>query len=33
MVEGRLLLGQSTPLRITNNDLEKLEEFIKDHGF
>ncbi|NLJ75919.1 MAG: hypothetical protein GX325_01495 [Peptococcaceae bacterium] len=33
IVEGRLLLGQSTPLKITNDDLEKLEEFIRGHGF
>ncbi|MDD2553998.1 MAG: hypothetical protein PHP51_05450 [Desulfotomaculaceae bacterium] len=33
IAEGRLLLGQSPPLRITDDDLEKLEEFIKGHGF
>lgn len=33
IAEGRLLLGQSPPLKITGEDLEKLEEFIRDHGF
>ncbi|MDD4334185.1 MAG: hypothetical protein PHY77_01090 [Desulfotomaculaceae bacterium] len=33
ITEGRLLLGQSSPLKITDDDLEKLEEFIKGHGF
>lgn len=33
LAEGRLLLGQSQPLRITSDDLEKLEEFIRESGF
>lgn len=33
IAEGRLLLGQSPPLKITGEDLEKLEEFIRGHGF
>lgn len=33
IAEGRLLLGQSPPLKITGGDLEKLEEFIRGHGF
>ena len=33
IIEGHLLLGQSSPLTITGDDLEKLEEFIKEHGF
>lgn len=33
LLEGRLLLGQSPPLRITDEDLEKLEEFIRESGF
>lgn len=33
IAEGRLLLGQSPPLKITDDDLEKLEEFIRGHGF
>lgn len=33
IIEGRLLLGQSSPLRVTNEDLEKLENFIKESGF
>ncbi|MFX4262402.1 hypothetical protein ACOBQJ_09375 [Pelotomaculum propionicicum] len=33
IAEGRLLLGQSPPLKITGDDLEKLEEFIRGHGF
>ncbi len=33
LAEGRLLLGQSQPLKITDNDLEKLEEFIRESGF
>ena len=32
-IEGRLLLGQSSPLKITSEDLEKLEDFIKYSGF
>ena len=31
--EGRLLLGQSPPLKVTDEDLEKLEEFIRENGF
>lgn len=33
IAEGRLLLGQSQPLKITSDDLEKLEEYIKQSGF
>ena len=33
IAEGRLLLGQSPPLKITGGDLEKLEEFIRESGF
>lgn len=33
ILEGRLLLGQSPPLRVTEEDLEKLEEFIRENGF
>ncbi|MBP7332879.1 MAG: hypothetical protein KBA08_11415 [Firmicutes bacterium] len=33
LAEGRLLLGQSRPLKITGDDLEKLEEFIRESGF
>lgn len=33
ILEGRLLLGQKPPLRITEADLEKLEEFIRESGF
>jgi hypothetical protein len=33
LIEGRLLLGGGNPTRITNDDLEKLEEFIKQSGF
>ena len=33
IIEGRLLLGQSSPLKITGEDLEKLEEFIRENGF
>lgn len=32
-IEGRLLLGGGSPTRITNEDLNKLEEFIKESGF
>ncbi len=32
-IEGRMLLGQSSPLKITSEDLEKLEDFIKYSGF
>ncbi|NLI13641.1 hypothetical protein [Pelotomaculum propionicicum] len=33
IAEGRLLLGQSPPLKITGDDLKKLEEFIRESGF
>lgn len=33
IIEGRLLFGQSSPLKITDEDLEKLEEFIRESGF
>ena len=33
ILEGRLLLGQKPPLKITEEDLEKLEEFIRESGF
>jgi hypothetical protein len=33
ILEGRLLLGQKPPLKITEEDLEKLEEFIRKNGF
>jgi hypothetical protein len=33
ILEGRLLLGLSPPLRVTEEDLEKLEEFIRESGF
>ncbi len=33
VIEGHLLLGQSSPLRITSEDLDKLENFIKESGF
>lgn len=33
ILEGRLLLGQEPPLKITEEDLEKLEEFIRESGF
>lgn len=33
ITEGRLLLGQSPSLKITEDDLEKLEEYIKQSGF
>lgn len=33
IIEGRLLLGQSSPLKITSEDLNKLEDFIKESGF
>ena len=32
-LEGRLLLGGGAPTRITNEDLDKLEDFIKQSGF
>jgi hypothetical protein len=32
-LEGRLLLGMSQPTGITDEDLEKLEEFIRYSGF
>lgn len=32
-IEGRLLLGGGAPTRITNADLDKLEDFIKESGF
>ncbi|HBC93927.1 MAG TPA: hypothetical protein DCZ10_13790 [Pelotomaculum sp.] len=32
-IEGRLLLGGGSPTRITNEDLNKLEEFLKESGF
>jgi hypothetical protein len=32
-IEGRLLLGGGVPTRITNEDLDKLEEFIRESGF
>ncbi len=33
IAEGRLLLGQSPSLKITDDDLDKLEEFIRESGF
>jgi hypothetical protein len=33
ILEGRLLLGQSPPLKVTEEDLAKLEEFIRESGF
>jgi hypothetical protein len=33
ILEGRLLLGQTPPLKITEEDLDKLEEFIRENGF
>jgi hypothetical protein len=33
ILEGRLLLGQKPPLKITEEDLEKLEEYIRESGF
>jgi hypothetical protein len=33
ILEGRLLLGLTPPLKITDEDLEKLEEFIRESGF
>jgi hypothetical protein len=33
ILEGRLLLGHKPPLKITEEDLEKLEEFIRESGF
>ena len=32
-IEGRLLLSQSSPLKVTSEDLEILEEFIRENGF
>lgn len=32
-IEGRLLLGTNAPARITEEDLEILENFIKESGF
>lgn len=32
-IEGRLLLGESAPGHITSEDLDKLEQFIKEAGF
>lgn len=33
IIEGRLLLSQSSPLKVTGEDLEILEEFIRENGF
>jgi len=33
LIEGKLLLGGGSPTQITNEDLDKLEEFIKESGF
>lgn len=32
-IEGRLLLGGASPVRITEEDLEELERYIKECGF
>lgn len=32
-IEGRLLLGEGAPTRITSEDLNRLEQFIKESGF
>lgn len=32
-IEGRLLLGGVPQAKVTNEDLARLEEFIKEHGF
>jgi hypothetical protein len=33
LIEGRLLLGGASPARITEEDLEELERYIKECGF
>lgn len=33
LIEGKLLLGTSSPVRITDEDLELLEQYIKECGF
>ena len=32
-IEGRLLLGGASPVRITEEDLEEMERYIKECGF